>query len=238
MHLLVGWVVVYMYDKFHFNRSNSSSFIKKTKSFSSSKIITEVHKNKTFRLEKSHFFYIWIFIHPNDFIQHGIEQLLCDICAKSEVKVVSFFGFPFFPPRLTYALMGLNPEKMPAIWSVQSLFLSTNVLQYGPDVSGRYLVAWPIPSPDSNKFCCQISQSTSRAMFPSIKTRFPTPHDEKQPQHFTFPPPRDAPVRSDWVSFTSKYLIGWYKINSISTNLFQSIKTTWIWWHCHCKKAL
>ena len=26
-------------------------------------------------------------------------------------------------------------------------------------------------------------------MFPSIKTRFPTPDDEKEPQHFTFPPP-------------------------------------------------
>ena len=26
-------------------------------------------------------------------------------------------------------------------------------------------------------------------MFPLIKTRFPTADDEKEPQHFTFPPP-------------------------------------------------
>ena len=41
----------------------------------------------------------------------------------------------------------------------------------------------------SDKFFCKISRYTSPVMFPSIKTRFSTPHDEKQPQHFTFPPP-------------------------------------------------
>ena len=43
--------------------------------------------------------------------------------------------------------------------------------------------------------------------------------------------------RSDWVSFTSKYLISWYKMNSIISNFFQFIETTWIWWECRCKKA-
>ena len=51
-----------------------------------------------------------------------------------------------------------------------------------------------------------------------------------------------VPVRlgthSDWFSFTYKYLISWYKMNSIITNLFQFIETTWIWWECRCKKAL
>ena len=61
---------------------------KTTYNFSSSKIIQQVHKKKKFRLEKAKFFYIslssWISIHSNDFIQsiwHGIDQLLCDICA-------------------------------------------------------------------------------------------------------------------------------------------------------------
>ena len=62
---------------------------KTTYNFSSSKIIQQVHKKK-FRLQKAKFFYIsissWISIHPNDFIHsiwHGIDQLLCDICADT-----------------------------------------------------------------------------------------------------------------------------------------------------------
>ena len=115
----------------------------------------------------------------------------CQTRSKDCFSSVSFF----FPPRPTYARWDSNPEKMAAIWAVQLLFLSTNVLQYGPDALGRYFVAWPIPCLDltffidSNKFFCKISRYTSPVMFPSIKTRFPTPHDEKQPQHFTFPPP-------------------------------------------------
>ena len=121
-----------MYDKFQFNRSNSSSFIKKNKKqhtiFHLPKLSNKYIKRK-FRLQKGNFFYIsissWISIHPNDFIQsiwHGIDQLLCDICAKPEVKIVSvlfrssasLFSF-FFPSRPTYARWDSNPEKMTAI---------------------------------------------------------------------------------------------------------------------------
>ena len=64
---------------------------KTTYNFSSSKIIQQVtYIKRTFRLQKANFFYIsissWISIHPNDFIQsiwHGIDQLLCDICADT-----------------------------------------------------------------------------------------------------------------------------------------------------------
>ena len=42
---------------------------------------------------------------------------------------------------------------------------------------------------DSNKFLCKISRLTSADMFSSIRTRFPTPDDEIQLQHFPFPPP-------------------------------------------------
>ena len=80
-----------------------------------------------------------------------------------------------------------------AILPVQLLFHPTISLLNG---LGHFHVARPNSVPtfsffftDSNKFLCKISRLTSADMFSSIRTRFPTLDDEKEPQHFTFPPP-------------------------------------------------
>ena len=79
-----------------------------------------------------------------------------------------------------------------AILAVQLLFHPTISLLNGLD---HCHVVRPNSVPifsfftDSNKFLCKISRLTSPDMFSSIRTRFPTLDDEKEPQHFTFPPP-------------------------------------------------
>ena len=116
----------------------------------------------------------------------------CQIRSKDCFSSVSFFGFSFFILLSTSShICGENGGHLSSSTSFSFNQCATIWARcFGPL---SYCMTHSLPRfnffIDSNNFFCKISRYTSPVMFPSIKTRFPTPHDEKQPQHFTFPPP-------------------------------------------------
>ena len=103
----------------------------------------------------------------------------------------SFLFSSSFQPRPKYVRSDLSPERTMAILPVQFLFHPIISLLYGLCVSGHCHVARSNSVPNSVFLQIQINFFVKYhdKPLPSIKTRFPTPDDEKEPQHFTFSPP-------------------------------------------------
>ena len=204
-----------MHDNFQFNRSNSSSFIKKNKKqntiFHLPKLSNK-YKKKNFDYKKltfSTYQYLvgYPFIWMTPFNRFGAESTNFFVTSvpipyqtrsKDCFSSVSFFGFSFFILLSTSShicSMGFKSGENGGHLSSLTSFSFNQCVTIWVRCFGSLSCCMTHSLSgfnffiDSNKFFCKISRYTSPVMLPSIKTRFPTTHDEKQPQHFTFLPP-------------------------------------------------
>ena len=184
---------------------------KTTYNFSSSKIIQQVHK-RNFDYKKltfSTYQYLvgYPFIRMTSFNRFGTEStnfsvtsvpIPCQTRSKDCFSSASFFGFSFFILLSTSShicSMGFKSGESGGHLSSSISFSFNQCVTIWARCFGSLSCYMTHSLPrfnifiGSDKFFCKISRYTSPVMFPSIKTRFSTPHDEKQPQHFTFPPP-------------------------------------------------
>ena len=119
----------------------------------------------------------------------------CQTRSKDCFSSVSFIGFSFFYSSFHLVLHMLDWIQIRRKWRPFEQFnlFFFQAMYYNMGPMFRVCMTHSLPRfnffIDSNKFFCKISRYTSPVLFPSIKTRFSTPHDEKQPQYFTFPPP-------------------------------------------------
>ena len=113
--------------------------LKKTKKiFHLPKLSQKCIEKRTFRLEKGHIFYI-LDMHTSEWLHSTRNRAtslwhLCQTPSKNCFVLRLLF-------LSTSSHIDSNPKKLAPISTVQVLFLSSNVFQYGPDVSGRYFVA-------------------------------------------------------------------------------------------------